>query len=252
LAGLFRGKAALVTVGSSGIGRAAAVAFAREGARVAIAARREFQGEQTAALIRERGGEAVFVKTDVSESAEVETMVAAAVGAFGRLDCAFNNAGTTGPGARIHEYGEDGWDDVIATTLTGVWLCMKYEIRYMLAHGGGAIVNDSSAAGVRAWPRQAAYAAAKHGVIGLTRTAAREYAKDGIRVNAVCPGWTETPMVDDLFAGSPERRDRVASGMPMGRMGAPEEVAETVIWLCSDAASYVNGDSLMVDGGQTI
>ena len=251
MAGLFQDKVALVTGGSSGIGRAAAIAFAREGARVAVAARRQAQGEQTVAQIRDKGGEAVFVKTDVSESAQVEAMITTTIEAFGRLDCAFNNAGITGPDARTHEYDEDAWDSVVATDLKGVWLCMKYEVQHMLAHGGGAIVNDSSAAGTRAWPGHSAYAAAKHGVIGLTRTAAREYAKDSIRVNAVCPGWIETPMVDDLFADAPERRDRITSSMPVGRMGTPEEVAEAVLWLCSDAASFVTGDSLMVDGGQT-
>lgn len=249
--GFFQGKVVLVTGGGSGIGRAAAISFARESARVVIASRRVVQGEETASLIRDRGGEAIFVKTDVSDSAQVEAMVTDTVDAFGQIDCAFNNAGITGPQVRIHQYSENDWDDVIMTNLKGIWLCMKYEIQYMLAHRGGAIVNNSSAAGMRSWPRHAAYVVSKHGVVGLTRNAAREYARDGIRVNAVCPGWIDTPMVDGLFDGVPERTKKALSSQPMGRMGTPEEVAESVLWLCSEGSSYINGECLMVDGGQT-
>ena len=249
--GLFQDKVALVTGGGSGIGRAVAIAFAREKARVVIASRRVIQGEETVSLIRERGGEAIFVKTDVSDSAQIEAMFTQTIDAFGRLDCAFNNAGIMGPEMRMHQYTENDWDDVITTNLKGVWLCMKYEIQYMLAHRGGTIVNNSSAAGVRSWPRHSAYVVSKHGIIGLTRNTAREYAKDGIRVNAVCPGWIDTSMLDDLFDGVPERRNKISISQPMERMGTPEEVSEAVLWLCSEKSSYVNGECLMIDGGQT-
>lgn len=249
--GLFQGKVALVTGGGSGIGRATAIAFAREGARVVIASRRVVQGEETISLIRDRGGEAIFVKTDVSESAQVEAMLTQTINAFGRLDCAFNNAGIVGPEARMHQYTENDWDDVITTNLKGIWLCMQHEIQHMLENGGGAIVNNSSAAGKRSWPRHPAYVASKHGVVGLTRNTSREYAKDGIRVNAVCPGWIDTPMLDFLFEDVPERREKISTSQPMERMGTPGEVSEAVLWLCSERSSYINGECLMVDGGQT-
>ena len=246
--GQFEGKVALVTGGNSGIGRATAIKFAESGAKVVIAARRVAEGEETVDIIREAGGDAIFVKTDVSRAADVEAMVARTVEAYGRLDCAFNNAGMTGAGGPPHEHPEDLWDEVMSVNLKGVWLCMKYEVPEMLRRGGGAIVNDSSLAGLIATPGQAAYVASKHGVIGLTKSAALAYARDGIRVNAVCPSWISTPMIGGLLQ-DPDRKARLIAAHPVGRLGTPEEVAEAVLWLCSDAASFVTGHSMVVDGG---
>lgn len=247
MSGRFDGKVALVTGGNSGIGKATAVQFAREGAKVVIAARRIKEGEETVDVIREGGGEAIFVRTDVTRASDVEAMVARTMDVYGRLDSAFNNAGVAGPGRLPHEHTEDAWDSIIDVNLKGVWLCMKYEIPRMLEQGGGAIVNDSSVAGLIAGVG-IAYVASKHGVIGLTKTAALAYVKEGIRVNAVCPGWIDTPMIDTIFE-DPERQAGLAARQPMGRLGTPEEVAETVLWLCSDAASLVTGHAMAVDGG---
>ena len=234
-----------MTGGSSGIGRATALAFAREGARVVVANRGVAGGEETVRLIGERGGEALFVQTDVVRSADVEALVATAVERYGRLDFAFNNAGN---GVRAHtaDITEEQWDDMIDVNLKGVWLCMWHEILQMLPRGGGAIVNMSSMVGMVGLPGNAAYTAAKHGVAGLTRVAAREYAGAGIRINAVCPGFIEAPMTawDD-----PATVGQVSALTALGRMGGPEEVAEAVIWLCSDAASHATGHPLVVDGG---
>ncbi len=243
----FDGKVAIITGGSSGIGRAAALAFAAEGARVAIAARRSAEGEETASLIKAAGGEAMFIATDVSQPAEVERLVQAAVERWQRLDFAFNNAGIEGPmGAFTAEYPVDQWDEVMAVNLKGVFLSMKFEIPAILKQGEGAIVNMSSVAGLVGSRGAAAYFASKHGVVGLTKAAAMEYAKSGIRINAVCPGVVETPMAERFFRG----REQVLPDIhPIGRVGKPEEIADAVIWLCSPRASFITGHALPVDGG---
>lgn len=250
MAGRLEGKVILVTGGGSGIGRATALASAREGARVVVADVGVDGGEQTAAMINAAQGEAMFVKTDVTQAAEVEALVATAVSTYGRLDCAHNNAGIEGVFATTGDYPEDDWDRVLSINLKGVWLCMKYEIPRMLAQGGGAIVNTASLAGLVGAKRMPAYVASKHGVAGLTKTAALEYAKSGIRVNAVCPGIIHTPMVERAFLSRrPDIEALLAQSEPLGRLGRPEEVAEAVLWLCSDAASFVTGHTLTVDGG---
>ena len=245
---LLAGKVAVITGASSGIGRAAAVALAAEGARVALGARRLAEGEETARLVREAGGDAVFVETDVRHSDQVQRLVQTAVDRWGKLDCAFNNAGVEGdvfvPTA---DYSESTWDQVIAINLTGVFLCMKYEIRQMLQHGGGAIVNMSSVAGLVGGPVGTAYYASKHGVVGMTRAAAIEYGKLGIRVNAVCPAVIETDMA---HRGFDQMWERLAGMHPIGRIGKAGEVADCVVWLCSDRASFVTGHALPVDGGR--
>jgi NAD(P)-dependent dehydrogenase (short-subunit alcohol dehydrogenase family) len=251
MAGWFVGKVALVTGGSSGIGRASALAFAREGAKVVVADVTVEGGEETAALIKKTGGEAIFVKADVAKAVEVEALINKTVATYGRLDCAHNNAGIEGPGATTVDYAEEAWDRVIAINLKGVWLCMKYEIPQILKQGVGAIVNTASTAGLVGYPRGSAYVASKHGVAGLTKTAALEYAKTGVRVNAVCPGAIDTPMMGRITDHRPQRAARMAAAEPVGRMGQPEEIAEAVVWLCSDSASFVTGLAMAVDGGIT-
>ena len=242
-------KVALVTGGSSGIGRATALAFAREGAKVAVADLNIVGGEETVSLIKSVGGEACFIEANMAEAASVEAMVKKAVETYGRLDCAHNNAGVEGALIRTAEYEEDQWDQVIRINLTGVWLCLKYEIPQMLQQGSGAIVNTASGAGLIGVKRMPAYVASKHGVVGLTKTAALEYAKSGIRVNAVCPGVIKTPMVERVTGGRPDILDKMIAAEPIGRSGQPEEIAEAVVWLCSDAASFVTGQAMAVDGG---
>ncbi len=249
MADLMQGKVALVTGGSSGIGRAAALTFAREGAKVVVSDVAIEDGEKTAHLIREAGGEAIFVSADVSQAAQVETLVAKTVETYGRLDAAHNNAGVEGSSVMTTDCTEADWDQVIAINLTGVWLCMKYEVLQMLTQGGGVIVNTSSAAGLLGFRRSSAYVASKHGVLGLTKTAALEYAKSGIRVNAVCPGAIDTPMMGRLTDHHPHRAAKMASFEPVGRMGSSQEIAESVVWLCSDAASFITGHAMSVDGG---
>jgi len=251
MAGLVTGKVAIVTGGGSGIGRASALAFAREGAKVVVADVVVEGGEETVRLIQHNGGAAIFVKTNVSKAAEVEALVARAVLTYGRLDCAHNNAGIEGPGATTVDYAEESWERVLAINLTGVWLCMKYEIPHMLKQGSGAIVNTASTAGLVGYPRGSAYVASKHGVVGLTKTAALEYAKSGIRVNAVCPGAIDTPMMGRITDHRPQRAARMAAAEPVGRMRQPAEIAEAVVWLCSEAASFVTGHAMAVDGGMT-
>ncbi len=246
---LVKDKVALVTGSGSGIGRASALTFAREGAQVVVSDVAVEGGEETVQLIKKTGGEAVFIKADVSQAAQVEALIAKAVEAYGRLDCAHNNAGIEGNSAKITDYDEADWDRVIAINLTGVWLCMKYEIPQMLQQGGGAIVNTSSVAGLLGFRTGSAYVASKHGVLGLTKTAALEYAKSAIRVNAVCPGAIDTPMMGRITDHRPHRAAKMAAGEPVGRMGTPQEIAEAVVWLCSDAASFVTGHPMAVDGG---
>jgi NAD(P)-dependent dehydrogenase (short-subunit alcohol dehydrogenase family) len=247
----FADKAALVTGGASGIGRAAALSFAHGGARVVVADVNQVGGEETVRLVKTEGGEAVFVKADVRAAVDVEAMVAATLQTFGRLDIAFNNAGVLGSGAAMIDFTEDDWDDVMGINLKGVWLCMKHEIPAMIQAGGGAIVNTSSIAGLVGSQHSPAYAASKHGVVGLTKTAALQYAPQGIRVNCVCPAAVYSPMLETLVTRNPQVGERLLASQPNGRFASPEEVAAVVTWLCSDAASFVTGAALPVDGGYT-
>jgi len=243
------GKVALITGGSSGIGKAAALAFAAEGARVVIASRTQATGEEAVRAIRELGGDALWIKTDVSQSAQVEAMIQETIAAFGRLDYAFNNAGSGGRGGWITDILEEDWDSTIDGYLKSVWLCMKYEILEMLKTGAGAIVNNSSVDGERAFPMDPVYSAAKHGVLGLTKSVAVQYANRGIRINAVCPGWIITPPTKDMIAQDPQSEARMLLHQPIGRLGQADEVAQAVVWLCSEKASLITGTSLAVDGG---
>src|SRR5215475_15690089 len=245
--GTLNGKVALVTGGASGIGRATALTFAREGAKLIIADMNEDGGHQTVHMITEQGGDAIFVQVDVTQATAVEALISKAVETYGCLDCAHNNAGVgSRPRVLLHELAEESWDRVIDINLKGVWLCMKYEISQMLTQGGGTIVNTASIMGLVGLPGSCAYVASKHGVVGLTKTAALEYAKQGIRVNCVCPGYIETPMSAPGMA-DPERMALMLASAPVGRMGKPEEIAEAVVWLCSDAASFVTGHTMTVD-----
>ena len=247
MTGLLVARVALVTGGSSGIGRATALKFADEGAKVVVADVNAEGGEGTVRLIEDGGGEAIFVRTDVTQAAEVEALVNQTVQAYGRLDAAFNNAGISIEG-RVHEVTEAEWDRLLGVNLKGVWLCMKYEMIQMLEQGSGAIVNMSSVWGVTGMTGETPYVASKHGVSGLTKAGALDYAREGIRVNEVCPGLIHTPMTAATLS-DPVRRERIVSREPVGRPGTPEEVAEAVVWLCTDAASFVTGHALVVDGG---
>ncbi|MCE2485499.1 MAG: SDR family oxidoreductase [Desulfurellaceae bacterium] len=249
MAGRLDGQAALVTGGSGGIGRATALEFAHQGARVVVSDVLAEAGQETVRLIGAAGGQATFIKTDVTQAAQVEALIGQTVETYGRLDCAFNNAGIEGGMAKTADYAEERWEQVIRINLKGVWLCMKYEIQHMLGHGGGAIVNTASVAGLVGFRYGPAYVASKHGVNGLTKTAALEYAKAGIRVNAVCPGVIKTPMFERGLQKNPDLEERFASVHPVGRIGQPEEIARAVVWLCSPAASFVTGTQLPVDGG---
>lgn len=245
----FSGKVALVTGGASGIGRATALAFGESEAWVAVADIDEDRGLQTAYLIQEAGGEALFFKCDFGDPTSIHKMFEQIAKHMGKIDCAFNNAGIEGDAASTVDCSEANWQKVIDVNLRGVWLCMKHEIPFMLKAGAGSIVNCSSIAGLIGFESLPAYTASKHGTVGLTKTAALEYAKKNIRINAVCPGVIKTAMVERYTKNDPEALKQLADGEPMGRMGTPEEIASTVLWLCSDRSSFVTGYPLAVDGG---
>ncbi len=245
----FEGKVALVTGGAAGIGRATALAFAAEGARVVIADINAEGGEETVRMVRDQGGEAVFVRTDVRVAGEVSNMVEKAMQALGRLDIAFNNAGINEDAVTVGRCPEDSWERLIDTNLTGVFLCMKYELPKMRKGGGGSIVNTASVQGLVGDGSHPAYTGSKHGVVGITRTAAVVYARANIRINVVCPGPTYTAMIHKLIDGHPDVEQLLLSNIPMGRMAQPEEIARAVLFLCSDDASFITGHALAVDGG---
>jgi NAD(P)-dependent dehydrogenase (short-subunit alcohol dehydrogenase family) len=250
--GSLDGKVAFVTGAASGIGRVTALAFAREGASVVVADIDQQGNQDTASMIEDRGGQALAVSCDVTSGDDVQAALTKTVERFGRLDYAFNNAGAEQQPKPAADITEEEWDRIITINLRSVFLCLKYQIPLMLQHGGGSIVNTSSGAGIKVFGRGAAYAAAKHGVVGLTKDAALDYAASNIRINAICPGIIDTEMMDRFTGGTPEERDRVIAQEPIGRMGKPEEIAAAVVWLCSPAASFVTGHALVADGGQTL
>ena len=254
--GSFAGKVAFVTGAAGGIGRAAALAFARQGASVVVADVSEQDNQETARMIEAAGGQALAIRCDVTRAEDVKAALDTTIETFGRLDAAFNNAGVEQAKKATADLTEQEWDRIIGIDLRGMFLCMKYAIPLMLTHGGGAIVNTSSGAGVKGFKHQAAYVAAKHGVVGLTKAAALDYAAENIRINVVCPGIIDTPMMDRFGGGTPEGKERELAGAaaaePIGRAGKPEEIAAAVLWLCSDAASFVTGATLVADGGQTV
>ena len=248
---IFEGKTALVTGGGGGIGRASALAFAQAGAGVAVVDIAEPAGLQTVQLIKAVGGKALFIQADVTRAVEVEAMVAATVDAFGRLDCAFNNAGIEEEHLRLADCTEEVFDRIMHVNVKGVWLCMKYQLAQMMKHGDGSIVNTASVAGLIGAPKMAAYSASKHAVIGLTKSAALEYGRKNIRVNAICPGVIRTAMYERAMLADPKVGPAVALIHPVGRIGEAEEVAAVVLWLSSDAASFVTGHAHTVDNGMT-
>ena len=249
--GNFTGKVAFVTGAANGIDRATALAFARKGAAVVVADVSEQGNQETARMIEDLGGQAIAVKCNVTQAEDVKAALDKTIETFGRLDFAFNNAGVEQKNTATAEIETEEWDRIVDTNLRGVFLCMKYEIPLLLKQGG-AIVNTSSGAGVIGIKGGAAYTAAKHGVIGLTKSAALDYAAQNIRVNAVAPGYIDTPMMERFTGGTSKGREQVIAEEPIGRMGQPEEIANAVVWLCSDAAAFVVGHALIVDGGQTV
>jgi NAD(P)-dependent dehydrogenase (short-subunit alcohol dehydrogenase family) len=242
-------KVVIVTGGNSGIGRATAIALAKEGAKVTVAARRASDGEETARLIKEAGSDAIFVKTDVAIENDVRSLVEKTVDTYGKLDYAFNNAGVEEIMTPFLDQTSEKFDQIMNTNVRGVWLSMKYEIPEMIKNGGGAIVNNSSAAGIIGFPQFAVYIASKHAVLGLTKSAALEYAKSGIRINAIAPGGVETEMANRVNESNPQWLETLTSMHPIGRIADPEEIANTVVWLLSDKESFVLGHTLLVDGG---
>ena len=247
----FEGKVALVTGGGSGIGRATALKFAVEGASVVIGNRNEKAGQETVDLIEQAGGKASFYRTDVTKLENVQDLIKYTIDTYGGLHAAFNNAGVDDPQAMIPDQTEATFDLVMNVNVKGIWYSMKCEIEHMLANGGGAIVNTSSIAGLIGFPGHAPYVASKHAVIGLTKTAALEYAQQGMRINAVCPGAIETPMLEEFTGGDSKTLEYMKSLHPIGRLGKPEEIADAVVWLCSDEASFVLGQGITIDGGFT-
>jgi NAD(P)-dependent dehydrogenase (short-subunit alcohol dehydrogenase family) len=252
---MLKDKVALVTGGTAGIGRATAIAFGAAGAKVVFSGRREAKGEETAALIRDTGAECLFVRSDVSSETDIKTLIEKTVASYGRLDFAFNNAGFGRPPKPLHEQSAEDFDTMMATSLRGVFLCMKYEIQQMLTQGAGVIINTSSVAGLIGRPGSGPYTASKHAVMGLTRSAALDYAKQGIRINAVNPGYfrgtdiVTLQSLQEMGVTREQFESMVSSSVPMGRMGQPEEIAAMVVFLCSDAASYITGQPFAIDGG---
>ncbi len=249
MAGSLEGKVALVTGGASGIGQAAVRLFAREGAKIVIADVQAGAGAETVKQVKRDGGEGLFVQCDVAKSAEVEALIDKCVETYGRLDCAFNNAGILGEMAKTADCTEESYDRLMAINLKGVWLCMKYEIRQMLKQQNGVIINTASNAGMRGQPELPVYGATKAGIVQLTKTAALEYIRSGLRINCVNPSLIWTPLVERQTADNPELVEKFTAEQKIGRLGKPEEIAEAVVWLCSDAASFVTGHPMNVDGG---
>jgi NAD(P)-dependent dehydrogenase (short-subunit alcohol dehydrogenase family) len=249
---IFQGKVALVTGGTTGIGRATAITLGAAGVKVVFSGRRDAEGEVTTKLIHETGAECLYVHSDASNEEDIKALVQKTIETYGRLDCAFNNAGIESPAKPLHEHSIEEFDNLMAINVRGLFLCMKYEIQHMLTQGSGVIVNNSSTQGLFSYPGNSLYTASKHAVMGLTRSAALDYAKQGIRINAVNPGSITTELLDRAFKQLGISADDVKSLVPMGRVGQAEEVAQAVVFLCSDAASYITGQPLVIDGGFTV